>query len=59
LRRGRRTAGAHRAPQRFAAEELQRVIIALSSPGGATRVVAPLRLREMKPPSPLPLAERT
>ena len=40
-------------------EELQRVLVALSSRGGATRVVTLLRLREMKPPSPLPLAERS
>src|SRR3712207_2390336 len=37
-------------------EELQRVLIALSSKGGAQRVVTLLRLRQMKAPSPLPLA---
>ena len=37
-------------------EELQRVLVSLSSRGGATRVVTLLRLREMKAPSPLPLA---
>lgn len=37
-------------------EELQRVLIALSSRGGAQRVVTLLRLRDLKPPSPLPLA---
>lgn len=36
-------------------EDLQRVLVALSSKGGATRVVTLLRLREIKPPSPLPL----
>jgi Lrp/AsnC family transcriptional regulator, leucine-responsive regulatory protein len=36
-------------------EELQKVLVALSSKGGATRVVTLLRMREMKPPSPLPL----
>ena len=36
-------------------EELQRVLIALSSRGGATRVVTLLRLRQIKRPSPLPL----
>lgn len=36
-------------------EELQQVLIALSSKGGAQRVVTLLRLRELKPPSPLPL----
>jgi Lrp/AsnC family transcriptional regulator, leucine-responsive regulatory protein len=36
-------------------EELQRVLVALSSKGGATRVVTLLRLREMKAPAPLPL----
>ena len=34
------------------------MLVALSSRGGATRVVTLLRMREMKPPSPLPLAER-
>jgi Lrp/AsnC family transcriptional regulator, leucine-responsive regulatory protein len=37
-------------------EELQRVLVALSSRGGAQRVVTLLRLKELKPPSPLPLA---
>lgn len=37
-------------------EELQQVLLALSSRGGATRVTTLLRLREIKPPSPLPLA---
>jgi Lrp/AsnC family leucine-responsive transcriptional regulator len=37
-------------------DDLQRVLVALSSKGGATRVVTLLRLREMKPPSPLPLS---
>jgi Lrp/AsnC family transcriptional regulator, leucine-responsive regulatory protein len=37
-------------------DELQRVLVALSSKGGATRVVTLLRLSEMKPPSPLPLS---
>jgi Lrp/AsnC family transcriptional regulator, leucine-responsive regulatory protein len=36
-------------------EELQQVLLALSSRGGATRVITLLRLRELKPPSPLPL----
>jgi Lrp/AsnC family transcriptional regulator, leucine-responsive regulatory protein len=36
-------------------EDLQHVLVALSSKGGATRVVTLLRLREIKPPSPLPL----
>ena len=36
-------------------EELQRVLVALSSKGGATRVTTLLRLRDLKPPSPLPL----
>ncbi len=36
-------------------EELQRVLVALSAKAGATRVVTLLRLREMKPPSPLPI----
>jgi Lrp/AsnC family leucine-responsive transcriptional regulator len=36
-------------------EELQQVLLALSSRGGATRVTTLLRLREIKPPSPLPL----
>ena len=36
-------------------EELQRVLVALSGRGGAARVVTLLRMREMKPPSPLPL----
>jgi Lrp/AsnC family leucine-responsive transcriptional regulator len=37
-------------------EELQRTLMVLSSKGGATRVVTLLRMREMKPPSPLPIA---
>jgi Lrp/AsnC family leucine-responsive transcriptional regulator len=37
-------------------EELQRTLMILSSRGGATRVVTLLRMREMKPPSPLPVA---
>jgi Lrp/AsnC family leucine-responsive transcriptional regulator len=36
-------------------EELQRTLMMLSSKGGATRVVTLLRMREMKPPSPLPV----
>jgi Lrp/AsnC family leucine-responsive transcriptional regulator len=36
-------------------EELQRTLMTLSSKGGATRVVTLLRMREMKPPSPLPV----
>jgi Lrp/AsnC family leucine-responsive transcriptional regulator len=36
-------------------EELQRTLMTLSSRGGATRVVTLLRMREMKPPSPLPV----
>jgi Lrp/AsnC family leucine-responsive transcriptional regulator len=36
-------------------EELQRTLMILSSKGGATRVVTLLRMREMKPPSPLPV----
>jgi Lrp/AsnC family leucine-responsive transcriptional regulator len=36
-------------------DELQRVLVALSSRGGAQRVVTLLRLRELKPPSPLPV----
>jgi Lrp/AsnC family leucine-responsive transcriptional regulator len=36
-------------------EDLQRAIVALSAKGGASRVVTLLRLREIKPPSPLPL----
>jgi Lrp/AsnC family transcriptional regulator, leucine-responsive regulatory protein len=36
-------------------EELQQVLLALSARGGATRVTTLLRLREIKPPSPLPL----
>ena len=35
--------------------ELQEVLIALSTKGGAQRVVTLLRLRELKPDSPLPL----
>jgi Lrp/AsnC family leucine-responsive transcriptional regulator len=37
--------------------ELQRVLVRLSTRGGATRVVTLLRLEELKPASPLPLAE--
>ena len=37
-------------------EELQRVLVALSSRGGGQRVVTLLRMKELKPPSPLPLA---
>ena len=36
--------------------ELQRVQLLLSSRGGALRVTTLLRLEELKPPSPLPLA---
>jgi Lrp/AsnC family transcriptional regulator, leucine-responsive regulatory protein len=36
--------------------ELQRVLLLLSSRGGAQRVVTLLRLQELKPASPLPLA---
>lgn len=36
-------------------EDLQQVLLALSSRGGATRVTTLLRLSELKPPSPLPL----
>ena len=36
--------------------ELQRVLLLLSSRGGAQRVVTLLRLQELKPVSPLPLA---
>jgi Lrp/AsnC family transcriptional regulator, leucine-responsive regulatory protein len=35
--------------------DLEQVLLALSAKGGATRVVTLLRMREMKPPSPLPL----
>ena len=37
--------------------ELQRVLVALSTRGGAQRVVTLLRLRQLKPDSPLPLGE--
>jgi Lrp/AsnC family leucine-responsive transcriptional regulator len=37
--------------------ELQRVLLLLSSKGGAQRVVTLLRLQELKPRSPLPLRE--
>jgi Lrp/AsnC family transcriptional regulator, leucine-responsive regulatory protein len=37
-------------------EELQSVLVALSSRGGAQRVVTLLRLRELKAPSPLPVS---
>ena len=36
--------------------ELQRVLLLLSSRGGAQRVQTLLRLQELKPPSPLPLS---
>jgi Lrp/AsnC family transcriptional regulator, leucine-responsive regulatory protein len=36
--------------------ELQGVLVRLSTQGGATRLVTLLRLRELKPSSPLPLA---
>lgn len=36
--------------------ELQRVLVRLSTRGGASRVTTLLRLEELKPPSPLPLA---
>ena len=36
--------------------ELQRVLLLLSSRGGAQRVVTLLRLEQLKPPTPLPLA---
>ena len=39
--------------------ELQRVLLLLSSRGGATRVQTLLRLQELKPRSPLPLAPAT
>ncbi|HVL97432.1 MAG TPA: Lrp/AsnC family transcriptional regulator [Solirubrobacteraceae bacterium] len=40
-------------------EELQRVLLLLSSRGGALRVMTMLRMEELKPPSPLPVrAER-
>ena len=37
--------------------ELQQVLVALSTRGGAQRVVTLLRLRALKPDSPLPLGE--
>lgn len=37
-------------------EELQRVLVALSSKGGAQRVVTLLRLKALKAPGPLPVA---
>lgn len=37
--------------------ELQRVLVRLSTRGGATRVTTLLRLEELKPASPLPMAE--
>ena len=37
--------------------ELQRVLVRLSTRGGAARVTTLLRLEELKPASPLPLAE--
>ena len=36
--------------------EVQRVIMRLSSRGGAVRVTTLLRLEQLKPPSPLPLS---
>ena len=36
--------------------DLQQVLVRLSTRGGATRLVTLLRLQELKPPSPLPLA---
>jgi len=36
--------------------ELQRVLIRLSTRGGAARITTMLRLQELKPVSPLPLA---
>jgi Lrp/AsnC family leucine-responsive transcriptional regulator len=38
--------------------ELQRVLLLLSSRGGAQRIVTLLRLQELKPASPLPLRSR-
>lgn len=38
--------------------ELQRVLIRLSTRGGAARMTTMLRLQELKPASPLPLALR-
>jgi Lrp/AsnC family leucine-responsive transcriptional regulator len=38
--------------------ELQRVLVRLSTRGGATRVTTLLRLEELKPASPLPVSER-
>ena len=35
--------------------ELQRVLVRLSTRGGAQRVITLLRLEELKPASPLPL----
>jgi Lrp/AsnC family transcriptional regulator, leucine-responsive regulatory protein len=35
--------------------QLQRVLVRLSTRGGAARVMTLLRLEELKPPSPLPL----
>ena len=37
--------------------EVQRVIMRLSSRGGAVRVTTLLRLEQLKPPSPLPLSQ--
>lgn len=37
--------------------ELQRVQLLLSSRGGAQRIITLLRMSQLKPPSPLPLAE--
>jgi Lrp/AsnC family leucine-responsive transcriptional regulator len=38
--------------------ELQRVLVRLSTRGGASRVTTLLRLEELKPASPLPLEVR-
>jgi Lrp/AsnC family leucine-responsive transcriptional regulator len=38
--------------------ELQRVLVRLSTRGGASRVTTLLRLEELKPASPLPLGVR-
>jgi Lrp/AsnC family transcriptional regulator, leucine-responsive regulatory protein len=40
-------------------EQLQRVLSALSTRGGAQRIVTLLRLEELKPASPLPLTPQT
>jgi Lrp/AsnC family leucine-responsive transcriptional regulator len=36
-------------------DELQKVLFALSSKGGASRVTTLLRMQELKPSSPLPI----